>query len=475
MTAVQRSPEQYPSILVGSTKILEIIVNCYSFCAQHQPQLFNACRTNARLSNLFNHLRARFAAIIEREIIEKSLTLTETAQIRELLSTESMEELIVRSAALLKALASKTHEILRSSDAPKHEEKRNVIVAAHSQLGGEAFLITPAVKNPLLSKPGKIGRDEDSISETLQRYHFPLQIIPEVVDQFQIVRKHLSLETNTILAKRLASGALKIAAAPLNEDITPILEFPAGFPPNEPKRYVFKAIEKEQTQRECVSRILEECRQEHISVLVLPELRTPPFLRELVVETLRSQLLENLLDGVGLLLVVCGSWHIQQDGVFKNQSVILDRLGNELWTHDKLAEFNLTKENVEKNTEFWSQLGFGPQGGVEDIRTGTSLQICDCPLGRIAVAICVGFFHHPIERVLIKSGVTLFLVPTMSPDVRPIKERARALAPTQRATVVVANCAHFGKAPQVSFYKLPAKDKDPVDIPAGADLCVLDI
>jgi predicted amidohydrolase len=471
MRQIERPFDQYPSILISSNNVLDILANCYALCREYRARLSNACRTDARLKDSYYRVKLQFRQMMTpTNSDEHPFLLAEISKFQDLLLASSFEEMLVRAAALLQESASYVEAFLKGTNALKFDD---LVTQAHIELGGESFLITPNVNNPILAHAGPFPRSEDSISETIRRYHLGVQIIPESINEFQIVRKHLALKTARLLEERIQAGSLKIASASLNADVKLNLAFPSGFPAEEPKRYVLDSIETQVAQRDCMKRILTQCREQCISVLVLPELRMPPFLRELVIDFLKNQTLSDLEAGNGLVLVVCGSWHVQDEGAYVNRSVVLDHRGQEVWTHDKLAEFNITEDNVTANPVY-EELGFDKRGGVEFIRAGTRLEICDCALGRIAVAICVGFFHRPIEQVLVESGATMFFLPTMSPDTRPIEERARALAVTQRATIIVANCAYVGHVDEAgSFYKLPTKKGTAVRIKTGHDLCVL--
>lgn len=223
--------------------------------------------------------------------------------------------------------------------------------------------------------------------------------------------------------------------------------------------------------------ILQQCVAQDVTLLVLPELRVPPTFLQTIQTFLRQQRWEALLQGQGLVLVVAGSWHTQQDdGRWVNRSYVLDARGDIVWAHDKLAAYEITSDNVQQNLTLKTQLGLNDHGGEEMIEIGDTLQFCDCALGRLAVAICAGFFHDPIADVLKASGATLFLVPAMSHDVRPLAERARTLVRSQHATTFVANCGtvafdpHNGQINEQSacFYLLPAAGATPAWLPDPA-------
>jgi predicted amidohydrolase len=194
---------------------------------------------------------------------------------------------------------------------------------------------------------------------------------------------------------------------------------------------------------EYLQKLLTRCREEGIAILVLPELRMPPNFVQSVAEFLRNQTWSELRNGKGLLLVVAGSWHVREATGQKwvNRAQILDYMGRRIWEHDKLARYHVTPENLVGDAGDLLRRCFGlnDDGGVEGIELGHELQFCDTSIGRIAAAICVGFFHKPLEDLLTRSRAEIFLVPAMSPTT---------------AATFVANCGTTGKAKSgASFYQ----------------------
>lgn len=425
MNFAERSPHDIPSILISDGNVLRIIANCYVFCAENQTTLSNARRVIARLDNLYEEQRKHLSKWLrENSAEDNAFSVSNWSYLEQQLKADTLGELLVRSAALLRACDLHIENAINRGEAFGSGHK----VSTARELGANEFLIA-YLHNPICGPDSSLPRIEYDVSETIRKYHKYLEITPLAVKPFEIKPVSLPIRTRILLNKRLATRSFRIAAAPMNAEITPKLDFLPNFSEKGPKHFVFKAIETEHAQREHMKKVLDECITQNISLLVLPELRMPPFLRDFVKDALRAQRSEDLSDGKGLIMVVCGSWHQFEDGEYVNRSSVLNEKGDEIWTHDKLAEFNISTENVEKSSAL-QELGFDSRGGVETIRTGSRLEICDSPIGRIAVAICVGFFHLPIQNVLVKSGATLFLVPSMSPDVTPMQDRIKELART---------------------------------------------
>jgi predicted amidohydrolase len=281
-----------------------------------------------------------------------------------------------------------------------------------------------------------------------ENYHPLLHITPIEVDDYRLVPIDLDRTLEELIASRVAESGLKIAVSPLTHDAAIRLKVSPDFPSGVESRFVVDAIEDEDAQTEFVKNLLARCHDERVSILVLPELRVPPRLQDAIREFLGRQSLKQLFAGDGLILVVAGSWHVEgvtdelgetQHRVW-NRSLVIDYRGETVWEHDKLTEYIISADNVAQKPALRTHFGLSEKGGIEGIRRGRTLEFCDCKLGRISVAICVGFFHDPIEAALRASGANVFLVPAMSPDMSPLEERARTLVRSQRASTFAANC-----------------------------------
>ena len=155
-------------------------------------------------------------------------------------------------------------------------------------------------------------------------------------------------------------------------------------------------------------------------------------------------------------MVAAGSWHVDiPDGRRYNRCIVLRHDGEDLWSHDKLREYEVIPRNVADNPAAYRAIGVGPAGAVEAIHRGQTLQFYDSIVGRLAAAICVGFFSPDVRSLLLASAANLFLVPAMTTSITVMEACTTDLVHTQLAYSLVANCGHFGsQAP--SFCQWPA-------------------
>jgi predicted amidohydrolase len=218
--------------------------------------------------------------------------------------------------------------------------------------------------------------------------------------------------------------------------------------------------------------VLERAYERRAAVLVLPELRMPPPLLEATRQFLRRQ---AITSERGILVVAAGSWHIDMPGGRRfNRCVVLDHEGEDLWLHDKLREYEITAQNVADKPDFYRPIGVGPGGAVEAIHRGQELQFYDSIIGRLAAAICVGFFSPDVQSLLLASGANLFLVPAMTPSITAIEACSEALVHTQLAYTLAANCGIVG--PQAkSFCRWPAGRDAVRSLDADKTLLTLDL
>ncbi len=169
----------------------------------------------------------------------------------------------------------------------------------------------------------------------------------------------------------------------------------------------------------------------------------PPELDAQLKSFLKAQTADDLLSGKGLILVAAGSWHVGvEGGAPVNRCELLDYSGRVVWSHHKMAEYRILATATEPASSEW-------------IRLGSQLEFCDSPWGRIAVAICVGFFHPPLLPLFEASRADLFLVPAMATRVLQMKETASRLVGTQFAASFIANCGKTGGTGERSFFHTP--------------------
>ncbi len=440
--------------LIPDNRVLPMLVRCYQHCREHFQILTNA-RMRADLAVLHQELRRRFLLSLQVPR-ERPFELAEISSLRSDINSRSgsEEESLVRIAALLRALSK---HVARELLEP-------IIV--------EQTWVSVRPRSLILERLNRLPRLDDEVTESLDRYHPELHLTPITVGDKRLVHCRLPRGTAELFRARLESNSLKIAMSPLSSDAELELRLSAGFPPDQPAPFLVASVGPEKTEIAVLGRLLDFCREGGISILVLPELRMPPYLFTVLEDFLRRQAWPDLLAGKGLPLVVAGSWHLQDSGDWVNRSVVLDHRGEQIWTHDKLARYEITAQNVLESP--WLKTGFGlnDHGGVEAIRIGDTLQFCDSPAGRLAVAICSGFFHAPLEDLLKASGATVFLVPAMTPDVRRIAGTARRLVESQRAATFVANS---GTHDDRSFYLLPAANSEPKPADSPPAIHVFDL
>ncbi|MBI3681725.1 MAG: hypothetical protein HY235_15195 [Acidobacteria bacterium] len=435
-----------PEILVPDNRSLQMVVNAYQVCRDNIVALKRARIPQSEFTRLAQELERRFLSTLESNVGSPPLLQTDIGTLRSDLYAGSEEEALVRCGAFLKALARHvSHQLRRQPDALKEP------VETSANLGSRRYFVAP--KLPNLSEirlPGskRLSRTDEEVAEMPSSYHAGLDIWPERAGEWALVRIPLrDPVTDTLLRKRLKNGTLKVAMSPLTLDADIRGRCEPGFPSNEPARFIVDSVGVEPPQLATLQHVLQRCRDEEVSVLVLPELRMPPNFTALAADFLRDQPPAELKQGRGLLLVAAGSWHVRSPSgrEWVNQAILLDHAGRRLWTHDKLAEFRITPENLTADPHLSARLGLNRHGGVEAIRVGDRLEFCDFSIGRVAVAICVGFFHAPLESLLKESRAGVFLVPAMSPVVTDMADRARALVRSQRAFTFVANCGSVAR------------------------------
>ena len=423
----------YPWAVAGSADARGIFSNCYVVCHRYSRQLqeMAGSRGSARREFLRErkHAEIRLSQLGTRasgiEFEDSDLQ-----EIRDLLGGESGDAALRRTGALLTALSA----FLRARIG-RMERLGPVRFRAAS---GDEFHVSTTPCEPLWGR-GKV-RPEHEVSDMLVAFHPGLTVTPAVIagpdgGNWRIERKVVGAIWRNALKGR--AGSLKIAVCPMTAH-PPNLRKTREPEPGDPTPWVIASVDGEDEQVEFLERILNRCVEERISVLVLPELRATPRLRGMLEGWLRAQ-----RGPEGLLLVVAGSWHVEDGGHYVNRCHALDGRGRVLWTNDKLAEYHITVDNVRKAKAYWEACGIGENGGVEDIALGGALVVADTPLGRMTTAICAGFFQKSARHVMENCDANFFFVPTMSPKMDRLETVANVLAWSNGATFV-ANCGSVG-------------------------------
>ncbi|MBK5294270.1 MAG: hypothetical protein JJE04_21640 [Acidobacteriia bacterium] len=446
MAGLDEKPGQLPGLVVDGSNPLRVLANCYVVCRECLGTLIDAYGNDAELHNLYLDKRKTFLALLAANGGRVWRLRNTDALLGELRATDGREA-VVRVAALLWALDSFLKGALRQTSSTGRHKVR----ASHS-LGGEEFDVAARITCPITERVKKKPRMEEHVSDMLTLFHPSLLITPVKVKEWGLRAVMLPRGAEELLAARCKRGDLKIAVCPMSSDAVIQKQGESG-------RFVVTSTGDTDPQITALRNVLAKSRDEGVSILVLPELRMPAALVDAAVDFLRRQRWEELSSGKGILLLVAGSWHVEDGDGWVNRSKVLDYRGEMVWAHDKMAEYHELQPSEER----------------ERIRRGMELQYCDSPAGRMTVAICVGFFHKPLEELLIASGADLFLVPAMTLRVRSLVDRARELVRSQHGSTFVANCGKVGTGNELCFYLIPKAGAGPVYAGATDDLHVFDL
>ena len=416
-------------------------------------------RNEPDVAQLESRVQREVYSLLAQNPRREPMRMRRVGELTRLLTDETETGVLIRIKAALRAASLYCADVLR-----RERRFRREPIAAAEALGGGRYYVTPRNWDLFrLEIPKRLPRRNPQVAATPESLHRELDLIPEQFESWRIVPLPASdAIADPLLRARVARGAFRVAVSPMTLDADLRGRSLTGFPDDQPARFLVDSVGEEKPQLELLHRVLCECRDEGVSFLVLPELRMPPNFVATVAEFLRAQSRADLKAGKGLLLVAAGSWHVRHgDGrSWVNRCTVLNHVGRRLWEHDKLVEFEITADQVNDNLR--ERYGLNAHGGIEGIRAGNQLEVLETAAGRVAAAICVGYFHKPLEDLLIASRAEIFLVPTMSPLTLDLRDRARELVRSQRASTFVANCAttaRRGKAETHedarSFYQTP--------------------
>lgn len=451
-------PTEIIDELVQPSDVIKTFLNAYTLCQDNWHRSFNL------FQNATNELSY---AAKTRELLAALRAGSPEQQIRRVIGTTGDDDVLVGAFALLTALArhigeSHSSELSRYSSPYQSSER----------FGHVPYWLAVDRPSPF---GGAIPRPPRSINElhaTLRQYHDPLLVTPGRVGEFELIRIIVDRALENFCSERLREGCFRVAVSPLSYEPKIQGESQRRQPPQPPYAFHLTSIGPQDQQLVALNDTLKLATLHSAAVLVFPELRMPPALLKATKEFLQRQTVDQTS---GLLLVVAGSWHIEDNGGYYNRCVVLNHFGEELWTHDKLREYVISTENVQTSPEFFRQIGVGEGGGSEAIYRGHELQFYDSVIGRVATAICVGFFSPEVEPLLRKSAADIMLVPAMTPSITALEARAVALVHTQHAATFVANCGGVSRnAP--SFYQIPTRSPNNIRrLPLGQPLLLFDL
>lgn len=422
--------------VLTSNRLDEILANLFVFCRDRFPTMHNAVRVGGAYRKTFQ----KKGGVLRRMVsVRNSLTLDGLDSIRDELAAENADDGLARMAALLWAVSEEFGENIESA-----ARFCRFQVRAHSSFGGEVFWVSTTPLESVweaFSQP----RTPDEISDGVSILHPRLLITPAAVKAISIRIERMEARLWQRMEARKAT--LQVAVSPLTAHGVR-LRIVCAAEGADPCAFVVDGAVDEVADCEALLAILRKAHGEGVALLVLPELRMTPGMVEVLRDFLEGQAVSA---ESGLLMVAAGSWHVPDGTDYVNRCVVLGHRGGVLWDQDKLEEFHLVAENVAKDPAYWANQGIGPAGAVESIRKGTVQVAVDGPVGRLAAAICSGFFQERAAALLAEVKANFYLVPAMSAGCGELEVAAMAMV-RRRAGTFVANCGATGGVNGRSFY-----------------------
>lgn len=421
---------------------LELLAGLYYIARRHSLDLLNLFNDSAEWQRHIG-LRKSFGKELKLNpqlVVQRSFELPSPAS-----------DLPALAAALFTVASACRSRLLESGPA---------VIQAGPVAGRAEYHIAPD-DTPFV---GDFPRHTEELSATLESLYLPgLRLSPVEVDGLRLTSVPLSAPTRAKLRECRLRRELSVALCSLGGGAELEGESLAGFPATEPSRFRLTGLKNGAEETANLLKTLRETSAQGAAVLVLPELRVTPAMEGEV-----QQFLAN--GGHSLALVVAGSWHYAAGAGWENRCTILGARGEVVWQHRKLREYRATAENAAAAPDFFARVGIGAEGGSEAISPGRVIEFCDTPIGRLCVAICVGFFHPDLQPALAASGADYFFVPAMTSRTRDLQDVAGQLARLWAATLV-ANCGVVGRqAP--CFYRKPFRNEN-IE-PASSDLVFVD-
>jgi predicted amidohydrolase len=332
------------------------------------------------------------------------------------------------------------------------------------------IIITPKPPNPIHDLlPNPIRENYGTGFHDLTDIFKYISVIKETNLKINFIKNDRLTGTCSYLKNKIRNG-FKIAVTPFMIDI--VFEFDShlnNWPAKEKTPYWLKKIRNTEEAQKClIDKVLKPCLQKEVDILVLPELSVDERLLTFLKNWLKLNNRERISSGKpGLLLVVAGSFHFEIEGNKRfNISTVLNHEGDVLWTQNKIKRFSFDKSDIRKNPQLPILLETSPAGGYEGIKETGTICCVDTPLGRIAVCICIDFFHKEHMETFRQAGINVFLVPAMSPQIIRFLESAALFAGDNLAASFISNNGYAAKKGSsgihedgASFYILPNRSR----------------
>ncbi len=409
----------------------------------------NSLYTEPKSIEIFCQIRDELKSFLENNL--------ESEKIKEIISTYYESDYKLLCLALLKIVGNYFVT-----------EKRAKLPYTHKDI---TVILSPS--NPIyLSSESKVRKNVGTGFNDITDIFDKISIIPEKIErilkinfiqskQIQKLNKYLEL------IKKDFRIAVTHFTKKINIETDSLLE---TWPHDEiiTTPYWFKCIKDIDKATQKLEKILIESKEKNVNILVFPELMIDEKLLNYIQKWLKDN---NKITDISpssirnnLLMVVAGSFHIEENGELYNISNILNYRGEILWSHKKIQRFSLNAEDIEKDPETQAFLKICKNGGHERIETSNELQILDTVIGRICVCICIDYFHYDNREEFISSSANLLLVPSMSPKTIRFKDVAKIFGSEKQISSFIANSGFIADKDKetkkitedgASFYYLP--------------------
>jgi hypothetical protein len=205
--------KSWPASLVDPSARVTLL-NAYLTCGQASIlEIIRAAVTDKGLSRLESESRL----LIQRAVRQQTrgggtpLRIANPGEIRRLLTANSEKEAVILLKCLLRAIAHHTGDALR-------RDRQYLCEAVHSgpEFGSTAFFVTPDFPGPFRTKlvDKRLPKEDEDIEITPATLHKGVEIIPQQVGSYQLVRVlYPDPKAGALLVSRAQSGALKIAVS----------------------------------------------------------------------------------------------------------------------------------------------------------------------------------------------------------------------------------------------------------------------
>jgi len=210
-----------------------------------------------------------------------------------------------------------------------------------------------------------------------------------------------------------------------------------------------------------LAHLLETADAAMVNLILLPELMVP----ESALSALKSLVdASDNVDGI-----ISGSFHIWRGGGEPhNHLELVGRDGTSLLAHDKSSRVQVTRKQFTTMKAFFPTIrdpSEFPRVAEERICSGSTLEILDCPLGRLACLICkdaIDQLNEGFHREVIESAPDFVFVAAMSAECDAFDSSATKWSEMSVGTLFVnaAPILHASPDEPLAFVQLPWPEID---------------